>query len=99
MPAIRKAFFCFSMSVLFLLSSLIADEFAQARKDTAQASKGWKSIFDGKTLNGWKPSGEGFFSVKDGAITGKVAREQGGPVQHVDWQAGAMRGEKPRVVS
>ena len=32
---------------------------------------GWKKIFDGKTLNGWKANeNEGAWSVKDGAIVG-----------------------------
>src|SRR5688572_1553653 len=33
-----------------------------------------KSLFDGKTLDGWKGS-EKFWSVKDGAITGQTTKE------------------------
>ena len=37
---------------------------------TAANSQDWQSLFDGKSLNGWKPAGEspGSFKVVDGAI-------------------------------
>jgi len=39
----------------------------------------WKPLFDGKTLNGWKPTGEGKWEVVDGAIKGtNVASGKGG---------------------
>jgi len=38
------------------------------------AEKGFKSIFDGKTLKGWNGDPK-FWSVQDGAITGKTTRE------------------------
>ena len=38
------------------------------------AEKGFKSIFDGKTLKGWNGDPK-FWSVKDGAITGKTTKE------------------------
>ena len=37
--------------------------------------KGFKSIFDGKTLNGWKGADMSFWTVEDGAITGKITTE------------------------
>ncbi|PQO40010.1 DUF1080 domain-containing protein [Blastopirellula marina] len=40
----------------------------------AAAEEGFKSIFDGKTLNGWRGK-EQFWSVKDGAITGQTTPE------------------------
>jgi hypothetical protein len=40
-----------------------------------EAPGGWKSMFDGKTLDGWKASeNEGSWSVKDGAIVGDGQR-------------------------
>ncbi|HWB07074.1 MAG TPA: DUF1080 domain-containing protein [Verrucomicrobiales bacterium] len=53
----------------FLLSIVTLALFG-ARADNP-ASAGWISLFDGKTLNGWKASEEGkpgIFSVEDGAI-------------------------------
>ena len=38
------------------------------------AEKGFETIFDGKTLNGWNGDPK-FWSVKDGAITGKTTKE------------------------
>lgn len=41
-------------------------------------SQGFVSIFDGKTLDGWKGL-EGFWSVEDGAITGQESKEHPAP--------------------
>jgi len=38
------------------------------------AEKGFETIFDGKTLKGWNGDPK-FWSVKDGAITGKTTKE------------------------
>jgi hypothetical protein len=40
-----------------------------------QAEPGFESIFDGKTLNGWKAADMSFWSVEDDAITGKITPE------------------------
>ena len=40
----------------------------------ADAGKGFKSIFDGKTLKGWNGDPK-FWSVQDGTITGKTTKE------------------------
>ena len=45
----------------------------QASSTTA-AEKGFKSLFDGKTLKGWEGN-PAFWSVKDGAITGQTTAE------------------------
>ncbi len=48
-------------------------------------SNGWVSLFDGKSLNGWKASDKpGTFSVEDGAI--KV----GGPTSHLFYEGSVM---------
>jgi len=36
---------------------------------------GFKSIFDGKTLKGWKAADMSYWSVEDGAITGTITKE------------------------
>lgn len=41
---------------------------------TASATDEWKSLFDGKSLKGWEGNKK-FWSVEDGAITGKTTKE------------------------
>ena len=36
------------------------------------ADSGWKPLFDGKTLKGWHPVGDGQWTVEDGAIVGRA---------------------------
>jgi hypothetical protein len=48
-----------------------AGKTAEAKKDTAPAGTGWTSLFDGKTLTGWKEadfSGRGPVTVTNGEI-------------------------------
>jgi hypothetical protein len=40
----------------------------------ADQEEGWKSLFDGKTLEGWEGKSQ-FWSVRDGAITGQTTPE------------------------
>lgn len=63
-----KRFFCFSL-VLLLLSNV---SFAQ------KAKKGWYSLFDGKSLDGWKVGeNASSFSIENGTIM------VNGPVAHL----------------
>lgn len=51
----------------------------------------FKRIFDGKTLNGWKAADMSFWSVEDGAITGKITKEH--PLKanlYLIWQGGEL---------
>jgi len=67
----RKAFI--ATLALILLPAFVA---AQDKQLTAkEKEEGWVSIFDGKTLEGWKGNEpeEGFY-IKDGCITGKGGR-------------------------
>ena len=52
---------------------------------------GWKSIFDGKSLNGWKAPDMTVWSVENGAITGTVTPERK-PQENVFivWQDGKV---------
>src|SRR5438477_910226 len=43
-----------------------------AKTPNAKAAEGWKTIFNGKTLDGWKSPDMSFWSVEDGALTGKA---------------------------
>jgi hypothetical protein len=52
---------------------------------------GWKSIFDGKTLKGWKAPDMSVWSVEDGAITGTVTPEHKPPENvFIVWQDGKV---------
>jgi hypothetical protein len=46
----------------------------------ARAEDGFVSIFDGKTLDGWKAHDMSHWSVEDGAITGKTTADH--PLKH-----------------
>src|SRR4030065_1949124 len=53
------------------------------------AEDGFKPIFDGRTLEGWKAAEMSYWSVKDGAITGRSTQQN--PVksnQFLVWQLG-----------
>jgi hypothetical protein len=53
--------------------------------NNSKAKKGWISLFDGKTLDGWKASEKpGTFSVEDGAI------RVGGPRSHLYYEGSVM---------
>lgn len=56
----------------------------------AKKDSGWISLFDGKTLNGWKPSeNKGTFTVKDGMIVANGDRSHlfyEGPVANSDFR-------------
>ena len=53
--------------------------------------EGWKKIFNGKTLEGWKAPDMSYFSVEDGAITGQTTREHNPPEnQFIVWQGGKV---------
>jgi hypothetical protein len=50
-----------------LLVALFSIDFASSQSSVR--SEGWLSLFDGKSLDGWKASDkEGTFSVQDGMI-------------------------------
>jgi hypothetical protein len=60
-----------SLSLLLLLTIALVSRGGSQTAPTVSASvdAGWISLFDGKTLNGWKASeNSGTFSVKDGMI-------------------------------
>ena len=59
------------MKKLITLLGLAAFAFAG---QAVAAEKGFKSIFDGKSLKGWNGDPK-FWSVQDGAITGKTTKE------------------------
>jgi hypothetical protein len=70
--------------VLFLTSC--------ASEGTLDGEPGFRSIFDGKTLEGWKAPDMSYFSVQDGAITGEATPKHLPPYnQFIVWQGGTVR--------
>ncbi len=70
-------------SFLFIAALLTLISCSNSKKVTS--NKGWISLFDGKSLNGWKASDTpGTFSVEDGCI--KVA----GPTSHLFYEGSVM---------
>ena len=54
--------------------------------------EGYRRIFDGKTLDGWKAPDMSYFSVQDDAITGEVTPKSLPPRnQFIVWQGGTVR--------
>lgn len=63
---------CYYWRVKLILSMSLTLLMATSASADESKSGEWKSLFDGKTLNGWKQSEEGTsFSVADGAIMAK----------------------------
>lgn len=68
MPGMKKLFFLLAVSLVFIFC-------AGTKKP---GSSGWISLFDGKTLNGWKVGDHAStFRIEDGAIVAN------GPVAHL----------------
>jgi len=58
---------------------------------TVAEEAGFRSIFDGKTLNGWKAANMSYWTVEDGAITARATKQN--PVkknQFLVWQWGQL---------
>ncbi len=52
---------------------------------------GFESIFDGKTLAGWKGPDMSFWSIEEGAITGTITKEHAPSMnQYLVWQKGKV---------
>lgn len=76
------------MKRITFITALTSLAFFTARADD-KAADGWVSLFDGKTLDGWKSNEEvpGVFTVKDGALVVKGGRA------HI-FYAGEVKGAK-----
>ena len=59
---------------------MVAAAFSQPSTARAQASNAGQSLFDGKTLNGWKRlAGTADYKVENGAIVGTTVMNSGSP--------------------
>lgn len=57
----------------------------------ARGEEGFQSLFDGRTLSGWKTPDLSYWTVEEGAITARITREQPCKVnQYLVWQGGAL---------
>ena len=76
---------------LFADDKAAGDAAAATASDASRAERapeqGFTPLFDGKTLNGWEGR-EGFWSVKDGCITGQTKEAFGGPNTFLVWKGG-----------
>src|SRR6187401_3395711 len=74
-----------STSLAVAIAALIC---CSVRAEEPKSSGGWQSLFDGKTLAGWKITdfgGEGEVSVEDGQIIMRM----GQPLTGITWKDGA----------
>jgi hypothetical protein len=82
-------------TILFLILALMLGVTASVIQQSPNArtltDRGWKAIFDGKTLNGWSSPDMSFWSVEDGALTGTATREHLPPENNfITWQGGTV---------
>ena len=71
---------------VFVLLALV---FARGLRAADEA--GFESLFDGKTLAGWKGPDMSFWSIEDGAITGAIRRDHAPTMnQYLVWQGGKI---------
>lgn len=91
MSATTKALASIVFALSIFLGSITASGQEQIQKNAQPNDERWQSIFDGKTLNGWKPSAPGFFTVEDGAITGRASREQTKSPVFILWEGGKVK--------
>ncbi len=78
------------ISIILLSVSLIWVSCAIAGQGAEKQEDGWQSLFDGKTLNGWRASeNKDTFSVKDGMIVANGPRSHlfyVGPIENANFK-------------
>jgi len=57
-------------SLFAIISVIFLSLFATASSASVTDTSGWRQLFNGKDLSGWKHAGPGFMSVEDGLIRG-----------------------------
>jgi hypothetical protein len=57
----------------------------------APGEEGWTSLFDGRSLAGWSTSAPQYWTVEEGAITGRITRENPCTVnQYLVWEGSEL---------
>lgn len=71
--------------------SHIPECFVQVRFSTNESPDEFVSLFDGKTFNGWNAPDPSYWSIEDGAITGRITKEhQCNTNQYLVWTGGNL---------
>jgi hypothetical protein len=89
---------CHAAILMLVLNLLHAPAAMPAGKSSDEASGDWKTLFDGKTLNGWKVIGceavveDGAILVKSGNGLVQTEKQYGDFILEVDWKA--LKSEK-----
>ena len=86
----RTSFFCYA--ALFLVAAFSANWRAGAEPDRGPQHTGWRNLFDGKTLKGWKITkfgGEGEVRVEKATIV----MEFGSPLTGITYQGELPKGD------
>ena len=84
------------LSAVALMSLLLATPGLAADQDEG----GFQSLFDGKTLEGWKAPDMSYWSVEEGAITGTITKEHPCTVkQYLVWQGGDLGDFELKITS
>lgn len=87
-----------AVSIVSMCALMCAPRVASATE--AANERDFKSIFDGKTLTGWQAADMTYWSVEDGAITGKITVEH--PLKanlYLIWQGGELHDFELKVKS
>jgi 3-keto-disaccharide hydrolase len=62
------------LGLALIALALVTVQCASLSPQGEPGERGFKSIFDGKTLDGWKAADMSFWSIEDGAITAKITK-------------------------
>ena len=90
---VRRTAFVIAAASIAAVSLFASNRFATAAEPSTTESKtaeGFKSLFNGKDLSGWSGL-EGFWSVKDGAISGAEDKQPRGSADVSDLQRQVLR--------
>ncbi len=83
--------------ILMLVCVLVFLTGCQPAEKMSVKEEGWESLFDGKTLNGWKASeNKNSFSVRDGMIVAAGPRSHlfyAGPIQNANFKNFELKAE------
>src|SRR5882672_9779052 len=63
----KKLVFAIAIGVMWMASFAGATPHGDPKVES-DSTKGWKKLFNGKDLTGWKHVGDGFMTVEDGII-------------------------------
>lgn len=79
-----------SQMALLVVTALVTG-LATVPQQVVAADAGFKELFDGKTFDGWKAADMSYWSIEEGAITGKITEEH--PLKdnlYLIWQGGEL---------